>query len=183
MMLLKNTLIAFTAAAVLVACESNSNFDAKTNTKEVTSKKVVKHFTGKAAAAVDMDYVIEKNIIAGDETEIKITFTNKKDVDDLLVSFKLDSGLVSSENLSNHNFGILPQGQESVVLLRVTAANNGLYYIHVSATLVTDKHQSRSFAIPINVGNVDVRKSLKTMGNVTTDSTGRRIITTPAEVK
>ncbi len=182
MSIFKIVIVAAVAVVVLLACESNTKLASSTNNMGI-AKKDVKVFTGKPAGAVDMHYIAEDEIIAGAETEIKITFINKKDIDDLLVSFKFDSGLVSGNHLKQYNFGILPQGQESHISLEVSAANNGLYYIYVTATLVTDKNQSRSFAIPVNVGSVDVSKSLKTMGKVKTDSAGRRIITMPAQMQ
>lgn len=175
----------FTGIIVIfsVACESNnSRLSAEVNNSK-GDKKNISLFTGKPASDVDMHYVVDKNIVAGEDATLQLTFINKKDVDDLIVHFKFDNGLESKEHLQSYNFGILPQEQESVINLTVSAALDGIYYIYVTATLVTDKKQSRSFAIPVNVGDVDVRKSLKTMGSIVTDPAGRRIISMPAQMK
>jgi len=177
----KNLILVF--SVFLMACESGSEIIIPTTNAEATKDKFVSKYPGKPHAAVEMRYAMKKNIVAGEEVEVIITFTNTKNVDDLEVNFRLDAGLESVDVLQQYNFGVLASGQSSVVKLPLIATNNGLYYIYAVATLVDDKRQSRSFAIPVNVGNVDAKKQLKQSGKVTTEPSGRRIITMPAQMQ
>ena len=175
-------------SCIFIACESHSNLKNDTHAKGLKSeaavkhKKMIKHFTGKPAADIKMNSAVEKDNEINTIINVDVNFTNEYDVDDLLLTFKLDKGLQTDDSLSA-NFGILPAGTTSTVTLSVWATSEGLYYIHVVATLITDKKQSRSFAVPVNIGNVDLKKGLKQMGEVIIDSTGRRIIKTPATMK
>ena len=181
---IKNIFISL-LAVLLIGCETNSNFKADKNISTVDKTihtKAIKHFTGKPAADIKMNSAVEKDIQVNTIVNVDINFINEYDVDDLQLRFKLDKGLQTDESLHT-NFGILAAGTTSTVTLSVWSADEGLYYIHVLATLVTDKQQSRSFAVPVNIGNVDVKKNLKTTGEVIIDSAGRRIIKTPATMK
>jgi len=170
------------SALLLMGCESDKKLTTNTVNNSSIKNSSVKQYPGKPHAAIEMSYSVDKNLVAGKEIEITLTFVNTSDVDDLLINFKLDDGLVSNDTLQ-HSFGALTVGNRSVITLRVTAASNDLYYINVLATLITDRNQSRSFTIPINVGNVDARKKLKPMGKVIIDSSGRRIIKMPATMR
>ena len=141
-----------------------------------------KSYPGKPSAAVEMSYAINKNIVAGETIDVIVTFINTKDVENLRVKFKLDSGLSSADVSQEYHFGVLAAGETSDVKLQLSAASNGFYYMHVIATLVTESNQSRSFAIPVNVGNVNAQKHLKPSRKVTIDPSGRRVITMPAQM-
>lgn len=166
---------------LLTACESEQRLITRSVDLPTKDKKSTLPYPSKPAAAIGMSYTMEKNVEAGKPIEINIQLTNKVSVDDLLVSFKLDSGL-TADSVLTQNFGVLPAGAESTINMRVIAANNGIYYINITATLVTDKQQGRSFVIPVNVGNVDAKQSMKVNGNIETDSSGRKIIIMPAEM-
>ena len=142
---------------LLTACESETKLAATSSNELKVKSSSERSYPGKPSAAVEMTYAMDKNIVAGELIEVTVTFTNTNDVDNLLVNFKLDSGLSLSDGLQQNSFGILAAGETSVVKLQVNAASNGFYYIHVDATLVTNKNQSLSFAIPVNVGNVDAQ--------------------------
>jgi len=176
----KNLILVF--SVFLLACESGNEIINPSTNAAPTKDKFINKYPGKSHAAVEMDYAMKKNIVAGEEVEVIITFTNTKNVDYLEVNFRLDAGLESVDLLQQKNFGTLTTGQTSIVSLPIRAENNGLYYIYVVATLVDDKRQSRSFAIPINVGNVNVKNYLKSKGNVKIDASGRRIISMPAQM-
>ena len=169
-------------AVFLVACKSGNEVVIPVSNMASNKNTFVKKYPGKPSAAVEMSYTLSKNIVAGEQAEVALIFTNNQDVDNLLINLKLDTGLTSAEVIQQHSFGVLVAGQNSVIKIPVTAASNGFYYIHVTATLVTDKNQSRSFAIPVNVGNVDAQKHLKPSRKVTIDPSGRRVITMPAQM-
>ena len=171
---------------ILAGCESGAKLTTNSVNDEIAVSKnktySSKQSPGKSSAAIEMEYTLDKNIVANKESEVIITFRTKKDVDNLLVNFKLDSGLVSTDAEQVFSFGVLASGEKSVVKLRVSAASNGYYYINVLATLVSNNKQSRSFSIPINVGNVNAKNYLKSKGNVKIDASGRRIISMPAQM-
>jgi len=178
MNVIKNLIIL--SVGLLTACDSGTTrLAAQPHEHKVSKSNYVKSSPGKPSAAVQMSYTVNKNIAAGEDAEVTMTFTNTKDVDNLLINLKLNPGLTSTDVLQ-HSFGVLPSGEASEIKLQINAENNGYYYIYVTATLVSDNRQSRSFAIPVNVGNVDARKYLKSSGKVTVDSQGRRIVSMPA---
>lgn len=167
----------------ITGCKSEEQLAINSGQDHKVKSGNIKPYPGKPHAAVEMHYKMKKNIAAGETIDVTMTFINTKNVDDLEISYKLDDGLTSSEALHQYNFGVLAASEKSVVTLPITATNDGYYYIYVVATLIDDKRQSRSFAIALNVGNVKAHKHIKSNGKVTIDSSGRRVISMPAQMK
>lgn len=138
-------------------------------------------FIGKPHAPVEMTYVLPDKIAATKKLIISATLTAMQDVDALDVRVRFDEGLqaISKQQL---NFGRSGKKQSNQFDIECVAQRNGLFYVHVLTTLTIDgQQQSRSFTIPVNVGNVDVRKQLKASGVVKQDASGERIISMPAQ--
>lgn len=68
--------------------------------------------------------------------------------------------------------------QSNTLMVTVIPENEGLFYINVSATLLNNgKQQTRSFAIPVYVGNVQTKPGIN---GVQQDSARGGIISMPA---
>lgn len=138
-------------------------------------------FVGKPHAPVEMQYVLPDKMVAAKKMNISVTLTTTRDVEALDVSVRFDDGLqaVSKQQL---NFGRSASKHGNQFAIECLPQRNGLFYVHLQATLTLDGQlQSRSFTIPVNVGNVDVRKHLKASGVVRQDAAGERIISMPAQ--
>ncbi len=114
----------------------------------------------KPHAPVYMTYNLPGNVKVNKELTVRLSFKNKIDVDDLIIHFHTDNNLkLVSEKQSS--FGIQTSSQLNTMNVIVVPQNKGLFYINVSATLVNNgKHQSRSFAIPVYVGEQNQAKAL-----------------------
>lgn len=134
----------------------------------------------KPHASVSMTYSMIDKIKLNEKLNIQISFKNEINVDDMIVKFHVNHHLkLLSETL--HSLGIQPASELNTVNIVVIPQSEGLFYINVSATLVNKgQHQSRSFAIPVNVGSGDGQNSLKTNTIQKEPLTGGGIISMPA---
>lgn len=165
----------------LIACNSETQSNTKTinDSKSVLSNK----YSGKPQPPVDMKYKItsSKKVTVGENITIELTFKTTKAVDDLIIQLTTDSGLIMMNSSNQYSFGPQSKGDKSNLDLIVQAEVDGYYYIYISASLVEGgSRQSRSFTIPVNVGNVDASKYMKPAGAVQEDSSGQKIISMPA---
>lgn len=162
-----------------------SSFQADQSATENTAadEKVHGHsqVTAKPHAPINLQYKTQV-YQAGIETRIQFTISSAKKVDDLSVIFFSDNERLFIENAKSAvSFGAQQKNQLNDYVIKVVPEINGEYLIHLRATITkNDKHQSRSFVIPVTVGQVNEQKSLRTQGEVTTDEEGRAIISMPA---
>lgn len=166
---------------VLTACNSETH----TDTKAAGVKNNIHQYKypGKPQPPVDMKYKFTsaKSSGVGENIEIELTFTSKAMVEDLVVQLNTDSGLIMMNSSDQYSFGPQSKGDKSVLNLTVQPEAVGYYYIYISASLVDGgTRQSRSFNIPVNVGNVNAKQYMKPAGVVQEDSTGQKIISMPA---
>lgn len=139
------------------------------------------HYSTKQHAPVDLRYEENKKIILGQAAEVKVTFVNHKDTDVLIVKQLMDEGLVSQESSQEYRFGPLVAGSETELVLHFIPRLDGLFYIRITAILVTNgNQQARGFAIPIEVGNLENRKPSRSTAIPDVDSTKQGIISMPA---
>lgn len=178
--ILKVCLLALIAMGIS-ACNSETHNNNKITNK--TSFIPNNKYPGKPELPVDMKYKFtsSKKIAVGENIVIELTFKTKKIVDDLVIQLRSDSELVLMNSSNEYSFGPQAKGSKSVLDLTVQPSVNGYYYIYISASLDEGGiRQSRSFTIPLNVGNVDARKYMKPAGVIHEDSTGQKIISMPA---
>jgi hypothetical protein len=148
------------------------------NAETASHKKESQHIQLKPHAPVYMSFTMPEKIAVNKEATVLVTLKNEIDVDDLIVSFhtKNNLKLVSEKQYS---LGIQPASQSNTLEVIVVPQNEGLAYINISVTLVSNGvHQSRSFAIPVTTGDKTI--NLKAFGVKTKSSKGRGIISMPA---
>lgn len=177
---LQNLLLAMMVTG-LFACNSETHNSNKITEK--SSSKLTHKYPGKPQPPVNMKFKFTstKSFAVGESTDIELTFKTRTVVDDLVIQLSADSGLTLMNSSNQYSLGPQQKGDKSVLDLTVNPDAEGYYYIYITATLVTgDIKQTRNFAIPMNVGNVDPTKHMKPAGIVQEDSTGQKIISMPA---
>ncbi len=136
---------------------------------------------GKPSAPITMNYkILSKNLKAGDEIEIEVTFTST--VNSPITSEMTSSGKLDWIN-SERSWQIpvnLTGPREKLPRVKVVAPKEGLFYIHFVAK-IDDGNQkmTKAFSIPIKIGDGPIK--LKPPGKVVTDSKGQRIIIQKAD--
>ncbi len=163
------------ATTFMVACT------AETPQKNMNSNQKTITVNGKSGAPITMEYsVITQSPKAGDEIEIQVSFKSK-----LRSAVKVEvtsaekltwlSGDKNWQNIVNKS-GI----RESQPPLRVIASEDGVYYIHLIASIEENNSiMAKPFTIPVSVGN-GVR-ILEEVGDVVTDEKGQKVIIQKAE--
>ena len=137
---------------------------------------------GKPHAPVEMTFIQSVKPKVGVTIRYEILLTPGVDANDMQVSVSADEGLSLLEYPQQLQLGVQKKDQQQAVVVTCQPQREGLFYINISATVITDgKRQSRSFAIPVNVGDVDAAKHLKASGVVVEDAAGERIISMPAQ--
>lgn len=133
----------------------------------------------KPHAPVEIQYQLNNpsaSGFAGEPFQVTLSFKNKVDVDDLLVSVRLDSALQSSVLQAQYNYGVTPVNNISSIEFDVTAPSAGDYRIYITATVVNSgKSQSHTVIMPLKVGSVPAVAN-KSLRSVIIDSTGTAII-------
>jgi len=148
------------------------------NAETASYKKEAQHIQYKPHAPVYMTYSMPENIKANTGFTVLITLKNDIDVDDLIVKFHTNKNLKITSD-KKINLGVQPASQSNSLSVNVISQNEGRFYINVSATLLNNgKQQSRSFAIPVNVG--DVQNTLKANGQYKKMPNTGGIISMPA---
>ena len=139
---------------------------------------------GKPAAPINLDYEVKGQLQTGGEIVVKLAFSGI-DAGTVTASVRPDPGLVridSSEDLRLpvQQKGGAAAGQE----IRLIPEKDGIYYVNIFATLaINGEQQYKSFAIPLEVGQVDWAEHLKPQGELKDDGLGNTIIALPATEK
>ena len=155
---------------------------ALTGCNESKSLQPAKLNYAKPHAPVEMTFSTSTKPKVGATLRYEILLTVGIDADDMQVSVSADEGLSLLEYPQQLQLGVQKKDQQQAVVVTCQPQREGLFYINISATVITDgKRQSRSFAIPVNVGDVDAAKHLKASGVVVEDAAGERIISMPAQ--
>ena len=172
----------FALSSVLLACNADT-YAVGDEAAGLEKNNPAEHkYPGKPHAPVYLKYSVPKNINAGDTLDIELQLRSDIDADELnlAVHVKDGDGMVLN-SAGEYSFGVQQKGQHNPLTLSLQVTTDGLFYLNLSATLVNqDRSQSRSFTIPIKVGQVDVQKQLKQSGQLEHDSKGRPIIIMPA---
>lgn len=154
------------------------------NSSVLESSKKPPHnmkFPGKPHAPIELKFILPKGIAVGETMSLDLTVEAGRDADDLLVTLRADDGLLLLNNQQQFAFGQQRTGQKSDIKVTVMPEKEGMYYIYLSARLVLGAdQQSRSFVIPVKVGNVDTRKSLKPAGVLQQEEGEAGIVSMPA---
>ena len=176
-------LILFMSVAFVAMGMSSFKFESNEDSQTTTAKKSHQHtgITIKPHAPIDLKF--EAQILqAGVESTIPVNIISSKKADQLsIVYFAKDQAIYLHNAQTSVDFGKQKKNQSNTHALTVLADIDGEYLIYLTATVTGNgKAQSRSFVIPVQVGNVKKQKALKPVGKITTDSSGTPIISMPA---
>ena len=139
------------------------------------------HPVGKPHAPIEMTFQLPSKLKPGQAIEFTLSLMPTRDVESLSMQMRVDDGLVLKTD-SQAGFGVMAKGTKADHEVKLVPQREGLFYVHVQAAVqVAGQIQSRSFVIPLNVGDVDARKYMKSSGMVTEDASGEAIISMPAQ--
>lgn len=118
----------------------------------------------------------------GVEAVIPVTITSGKKVDDLTIRYFVKDEAINLYNANTPvSFGPQDKDQLNQHELTLIPAAEGEYRIYLSATATKNaKSQSRSFVIPVRVGDLRHKTPAKPIGVIMQDETGSPIISMPA---
>ena len=136
----------------------------------------------KPHAPVDIQHRVTNPSASGFTSEpfnVEISLSNAVDVDDLLLSIRLGSGLQSAALQAQYNFGVMSKNQLSTISFDVAASTAARYRIYITATVINaGKNQVRNIIMPLTIGDAPAVSS-KSLDGVSIDSTGTAIISMP----
>jgi hypothetical protein len=110
--------------------------------------------SGKTSAAVDLKYEILSKPEPGQPFEVELSFAPRLAADELRVQVSGMEGLTVASGAAN-TFTAVGSGERYRAKLLAEAAGPGLYYLTVSAEMVTAvQSDARVFSVPVVVGEV-----------------------------
>jgi hypothetical protein len=161
----------------LVAC----NMSLAGNPPELSKGHGNYHPVGKPHAPIEMTFQLPSKLKPGQAIEFTFSLMPTQDVESLSMQMRVDDGLVLKTD-TQAGYGVMSKGAKADHVVKLVSQREGLFYVHVQASVkVAGQIQSRSFVIPLNVGDVDARKYMKSSGRVTEEAGGERIISMPAQ--
>ncbi len=143
-----------------VACNSENDVVNKQVDKTLTRQN---HYIGKPHAPIAMRYTTDakKTVSVGQLLTYKIYFSASVDATNLEVRYKTKGDLLIQNSSMSFIFGEQRKGKKNLLELGVIPQQEGLFYIYLSATLdINGRKQSRSFVIPVQVGEPVIEKQL-----------------------
>jgi len=165
----------------LFACSNDSKKQIPTEEKKslVASSLAVSTVKpiGKPSAPIAMSYkILTDSPQPGDEIEIAVQFQSSVDS---AIATKLNSAKKLSWLSSKKQWKMTRKSHNkprAIAPIKVMAEKQGVYYIHLMASVVdgSGKVLYKPFTIPVKVGNGEVK--LESVGEVTTDDKGQKII-------
>ena len=173
--------VAIIPMVLISACKQ----EMASNTQPGVSKQSMHEhkYPGKPGAPVDMQFQMAKSPAVGEILEVAVQLVNKIPVGRMTVKYTLPAELESTDAEHLVIFDQLETGSSSAITINLVPQAEGVFYVNLFVSMESEGSvQSRSFAIPVNVGDVEPEKHLKkSPGKVSTDEKGRRIISMPAE--
>ncbi len=137
---------------------------------------------GKPGAPITMEYTLKGTPKKGKDIDIALTFTSLSALPgSLRVKVHGGRGLRLISDKRPIDFAVQALNEKHRRTVTVNASKQGLFYLNVVAKWINfdKRYQQRAFAVPIQVGRVNVRPTPP--GKVLEDSTGQRIMSLPAK--
>lgn len=136
---------------------------------------------GKMSAPITISYVVPEKATIRESVSVLVKFQTHSDADDLKLELTTEEGLIFTSGNRNISYGSQPASSTFSETVTVVPDTGGILYINVFVTgTFNGRTMVRTGAVPIKVGS-DLRKMLKTPGQVTTDSQGAKEIQMQAE--
>lgn len=158
--------IKYSSCTLLIAVTACNAENTAVNNQQ--AKKVLieqKNYVGKPHAPIEMRYKIDATKAAsiGQVLNYKIYFSASVGANNLQVNYKTKEELTIQNSSLSVSFGQQSKDKNNLLELDIIPQQDGLFYIYLSATLdVNGQQQSRSFAIPVQVGELDIQALKKT---------------------
>jgi hypothetical protein len=127
----------------------------------------------KNGSGVQVAYRLEGTPTVGKPLTITLQFDRVSDAEGGAVDFTTDSELVMNSSITKKTLTAKRSTSQQII---VTPQNEGLFYVNVFTEQAGRKSAA---AIPVQVGKTVA--VMKTLGKVTTDANGERIISMPAQ--
>lgn len=135
-------------------------------------------YPGKPSAAVEMSYQLLDTPELGLPVQINISLTPGINCRNIKLSYSTSSELVAGDNLTEFNFANINARQTISESIRVIPQSEGLHYINLVVTLESTQARagSRSFSIPVKLGNIKDKTPLPQKARIKESPEGERII-------
>ena len=161
--------------SILQGCNEKQTAQKNTQSNITTQAYVKPH------AAIYLNYE-KSNMQVGIEANVSVSISSGKKADDLTISYFVKDDAINLYNARTPvSFGTQQKNQLNTHVLTLMPNMDGEFMIYISATATKNgKSLSRSFIIPVIVGNLRKQKALKPVGKITIDSSGTPIISMPA---
>jgi hypothetical protein len=144
-------------------------------------KKMLDHVSspGKPSAPINLDYSFDGKPTAGQPLSVNIKLTETHNAQPVKAALKYSPELIENKVVRKMSFKSSPQ--ESSQEITITPIENGIYFINIQASTEVDgRTMYKSFAIPVEVGEVDWEEHTKPEGTINNDSNGGKVISFPA---
>ncbi len=169
--------VALISSGVWVGAQTPTKSDTAEREQRVASP-------GKPGAPIQLQYEVKGQLQTGGEVIVKLAFSGVG-ADMVTASVRPDPGLVRMDSAEDLRLpvqqkGGVATGQE----IRLIPEQDGIYYVNIFASMmINGEEQFKSFAIPVEVGQVDWAEHLKPQGDLKDDGLGNTIIALPATEK
>lgn len=134
--------------------------------------------SSKPHAGVELNYKRPKNLQLGESIDLQLNFQVRAQAEQLSVKLSHDAGLQLNTQ-SQYEFDATTDKQHTVIL-QVIALQEGRKNIDISATILLDgRYQSRSFTIPLTIGEPASFKANPSIPGYTVDK-AQGVVSMPA---
>jgi len=136
---------------------------------------------GKPHAPIELEFSLPENINLKESMQLELSIIVSQKADNLIIALSTDDGVSILNNQRQIIFDQQGKGQKNNMRVSLLPNRVGLLYLYISATLIDgEQKQSRSFVIPLKIGNIKVLESLKSDGIIQQEKSGQGIVSMPA---
>ncbi|MDQ5987290.1 MAG: hypothetical protein CSYNP_03030 [Syntrophus sp. SKADARSKE-3] len=139
---------------------------------------------GKASAPIDISYTVPAQNDSGDRIPVNITVKTLSDVSSLKLEIKTEEGLsLFPSGAFSKSYGSRLRNDVVTENVTIVPLREGRLYFNVFVSgIFNEKNMIHVISIPVNVGMVNAKTTLKSR-QTTKDAKGQNIIIMPAEEK
>lgn len=128
------------------------------NVNNLTSDSLI---SGKPHAPIELKFSLPENISLNESILFELSLIVSQEADNLIISFAADDGVSILNKQKQIMLGQQSKGQVNDIRVSLLPERSGLLYFHITATLIDGElQQSRSFAIPLAIGDIQILETL-----------------------
>ena len=166
--------------SVLIGCLLFSWTGCSKTTGQTTRGEVPE--SNKPSAPISISYTVPAKASVGEAVEVTIEFSTRSYAEELTLTLTGGNGLELVPEEFEINYGSQPLNSAFSETISVTPLSEGILYLNVFvAGTFNGNRMVRTGAVPIEVGDGNNSKMLKSPGRITYDAEGRKIIQMPAQ--